>query len=184
MWRLIFKFESTFCDSPSLFTLSVFICLSNILSMFRFIILLILTPLVTGAGNWIQKWESIVTNFLVDKPEILKWPPLVSQPSGSAFYLICNAIRGSKPLRFRWFKNGIQITSGSNPDRFTIESKLSVSHLHLPEIIPGDTGNYSCSVENRFGIDAQWSLLEVKGLCWWFEFISKCGASISILHWG
>ena len=27
-----------------------------------------------------------------------------------------------------------------------------------------DTGNYSCSVQNKHGIDSQWSVLDVKGL--------------------
>ncbi|KAH9518169.1 hypothetical protein DERF_008765 [Dermatophagoides farinae] len=39
---------------------------------------------------------------------------------GSDLVLTCNVAKGSKPLRFQWFKNGVEL---SNTGRSTIENK-------------------------------------------------------------
>ena len=53
-----------------------------------------------------------------------------------------------------------------------------------------DSGNYSCIVGNQFGIDIQWTLLQVKGsclffrlfVCFWSCFRPKRGAIDSVLN--
>ena len=98
-------------------------------------------------------------------------------------YLTCNVVKGSKPLTFEWFKDGHQIwyhhpnehhkvslssssTQAASPTdiRHIIESRNSISHLTIPDIVVDDAGNYSCVSTNRFGFDTQWTTLEVKGL--------------------
>ena len=74
--------------------------------------------------------------------------------------LICNVYQGSQPLQFKWFKNEIPL----NSEDVEIETKNIFSHLTLPKIGIEESANYSCVVSNLFGIDTQWSVLQVKGL--------------------
>ena len=51
--------------------------------------------------------------------------------------------------------------------RYSIDTKpFTHSHFTLHDLSADDSGNYSCILNNRFGSDSQWSVLEVKGnLC-------------------
>ena len=79
---------------------------------------------------------------------------------GSPFILTCSVYQGSQPLQFKWFKNDKVI----NSENVEIETKSIVSHLTIPKIQIEDSANFSCIVLNPFGIDHQWSVLQVKGL--------------------
>ena len=102
-------------------------------------------------------------------------------------------IQGSEPLEFKWFKNGIELQTDSIQHQ--IDTKSIFSMFTLNQITPNDSGNYSCVVSNNFGFDAQWTVLEVKGLIKYplnllllFSFdlkgLPKCGAQcfISVLN--
>ncbi|KAJ6222590.1 hypothetical protein RDWZM_001135, partial [Blomia tropicalis] len=101
-------------------------------------------------------------------PQLAKLLPFVSQPTGSTLFLTCNAILGSKPISFHWYRNGIEIVSNHvdhksiDQIRYTIDSKQSFSHFSLVDIVREDSANYSCTAQNVFGFDTQWSFLQVK----------------------
>ena len=103
-----------------------------------------------------------------NRPELIKSQSnYQSQPVGSLLVLICNSIKGSKPLEFRWLKNGHDIEKNSHRfdmDRYSIEKKNSYSQLTINDVSILDSGNYSCVVNNAFGLDSQWSQFDVKGL--------------------
>lgn len=129
------------------------------------------------------------TNFFIVKidspPQLAKLHPFVSQPTGSTLFLTCNAILGSKPISFHWYRNGIEIVSNHvdhksiDQIRYTIDSKQSFSHFSLVDIVREDSANYSCTAQNVFGFDTQWSFLQVKGLIKHdLSSLPKCGAHI------
>ena len=103
-----------------------------------------------------------------DRPELLKSQSnYLIQPAGSLLVLICNSIKGSKPLIFRWLKDGHDIEKDSHRfdmDRYSIEKKSSFTQLTVNDVSISDSGNYSCVVTNAFGLDSQWSQFDVKGL--------------------
>ena len=115
--------------------------------------------------------------YQIVSPKIVQFHPFHSQPNGSLVILTCNAYQGSHPLKFQWFKNEHLIGIG----KAVIETKQQFSQLTLPKISAEDSANYSCVVSNPFGIDKQWSVLQVKGLFLFFkkfhfELTLKCGA--------
>ena len=102
---------------------------------------------------------------LIEKPEILKIPSSFTQPKGTSFLIFCNLLKGTKPLKFQWFKDGHEIdNSKSSSVRYTIDIKPSFSQFTLNDIDVNDSGNYSCVASNEIAFDSQWTILTVKGL--------------------
>ncbi|XP_075591576.1 pro-neuregulin-1, membrane-bound isoform-like [Dermatophagoides farinae] len=98
-------------------------------------------------------------------PKVTRFHNEIIQPKDSSFVLNCAAYIGSHPLRFQWLKNGLTINKQSMQlDRIQIKTEHSYSILTISEIELNDSGNYSCTVINDDGFDAQWSLLQVQGL--------------------
>lgn len=69
---------------------------------------------------------------------------------------------GAAPLKFIWTKNGHSISQTSD-SRIKIDLDDDFSMITIKNIQIDDAGNYSCIVQNRYGIDSQWSMLQVKG---------------------
>nr|XP_027202352.1 obscurin-like [Dermatophagoides pteronyssinus] len=112
-----------------------------------------------------QQWSSLQVQGLMinESPVLVK---LYSQNNheqtkGSDLVLTCNVAKGSKPFRFQWFLNGVEITGSS---RSSIETKDIFSLYTLRNIDSNDMGNYSCVVSNKFGFDKLWIQLTVTGL--------------------
>ena len=98
-------------------------------------------------------------------PKVTRFHNEIIQPKDSSFVLNCAAYIGSHPLRFQWMKNGLTIDKQlMQLDRIQIETKHDYSVLKILDIELNDSGNYSCTVINDDGFDAQWSLLQVQGL--------------------
>ena len=76
---------------------------------------------------------------------------------------MCLAQSGSLPLTFQWLKNGEVLSQSNNEIKILLiddwSSKLSV--INVSSI---DSGNYTCSVRNSFGIDSHTVRLTVKGI--------------------
>ena len=117
----------------------------------------------------------------IESPVLVKLYSKNEQTKGSDLVLTCNVAKGSKPLRFQWFKNGVEL---SNTGRSTIENKDIFSFFTLRNIDSNDVGNYSCVVTNKFGFDKLWIQLTVTGLNNLFNVFYRpiYGANSSILR--
>nr|XP_046910785.1 Down syndrome cell adhesion molecule homolog isoform X4 [Dermatophagoides farinae] len=102
-------------------------------------------------------------NFVIanDAPRLVEFKNLYSQPMNSRFVVNCNSFSGVAPLKFFWTKNGHSIPQSSD-SRIKIDVDDDFSTITIKNIKIDDAGNYSCTVQNRFGIDSQWSMLQVK----------------------
>ena len=99
--------------------------------------------------------------FITEPPVLVKLYSQNEQTKGSDLVLTCNVAKGSKPFRFQWFRNGVELTGSS---RSSIETKDIFSLYTLRNIDSNDMGNYSCVVTNEFGFDKLWIQLTVTGL--------------------
>ena len=106
-----------------------------------------------------------------EPPQLLPLPKHNPQPTGTSLFLTCNLYRGSKPLVFRWFKDGTELTGSSDiSSRYMIDTRTTFSHLTLHDLQSTDSGNFSCSVNNPFGLDLQWTMFTVQGLHSFYSF--------------
>ena len=75
---------------------------------------------------------------------------------------MCSIQKGSPPLFYDWAFNGKIIKS--SPDvSFKIENFETFSTLSIKKLERDDSGNYTCTVKNSVGSDAQHFVLNVKG---------------------
>ena len=129
----------------------IFIFKMNFLS---FLILFGLNIFVSGSSSSSERPQIARTSSSIVQ---------ISQPINTLLYLPCNVIKGSRPLKFEWSKNGHFLSSLEASNRYQIETKNSISILTIPEIDVQDSGNYSCKVSNSYGQDNLVTNLIVKG---------------------
>ena len=89
--------------------------------------------------------------------------PSRDQNEGSLFSIMCSLQEGSPPFFFEWSKNGRAIKSSPEVN-YKIEISDSFSLLSIKKLIRNDSANYTCTVKNTVGSDAQHFLLTVKGI--------------------
>lgn len=99
--------------------------------------------------------------FILEAPSLLKQLSRLSSAKGSDVVLNCNVAKGTKPFRFQWHKNNVEISDNKHS---RIEFKDIYSLLTLYNIDREDIGNYSCIVTNQFGFDRISFQLDVTGL--------------------
>ena len=81
---------------------------------------------------------------------------------GNFFAILCQATRGSLPLRFQWLKDGQAISKLQKEFQFTFDEMSS--KLNIKKVSSFHSGNYTCSVQNDIGIDAYTVKVTVKGI--------------------
>lgn len=87
-----------------------------------------------------------------------------SQNYGTATKFLCSIQEGTKPFRFEWRKNDRILSPVELPINYRIETNSDDSMLIITKLSSKDSGNYSCTVRNKFGFDTQQTVLIVKGL--------------------
>lgn len=95
------------------------------------------------------------------RPKLDEVLPRKAQNVGTKFQMFCIPIQGSKPFKFSWNKNGRELVPVS--DRVRLVNDDQQSQLIIEHLEKHDSGNYSCSVSNRFGSDSVSTLLTVQG---------------------
>ncbi len=97
-----------------------------------------------------------------EAPRLVELTQIQRQTVGSTFVLTCNTWSGLPPFSYSFHHNGDQLKSSS---RVTVtETKNSFALLTITDLTATDSGNYSCTVQNRGGGDAKWTVLQVNGL--------------------
>lgn len=98
------------------------------------------------------------------KPKLDRIVPNRLQNVGSRFKILCNSQEGSKPFRFEWYKNGRLLSPLSGGNEYRIETSDDDSMFIIDTLSRSSSANYSCTMNNAFGSDSQYSILTVKGL--------------------
>ncbi|XP_035214084.1 titin-like [Stegodyphus dumicola] len=70
---------------------------------------------------------------------------------GDITEMFCIIKRGSFPVTFKWYHNGVNL---NGKQKYKIINSESSSHLSIGKIQASDIGNYTCVVTNRFGKDS------------------------------
>uniref|UniRef100_A0A8D0E4Z0 Pro-neuregulin-1, membrane-bound isoform n=1 Tax=Salvator merianae TaxID=96440 RepID=A0A8D0E4Z0_SALMN len=76
---------------------------------------------------------------------------------GQTLILRCEAISEHPSLKFRWLKNGIEITKKARPENIKIKSpkkQKTSSELRIYRASLADAGEYTCKASNKFGNDS------------------------------
>ena len=95
-------------------------------------------------------------------PKLLPFLPKIELSEGSSFRFLCQSISGSKPINYKWIKNGVNL--GNLKSNSEIENILDMTLLNLKNVKRSDHGNYSCIASNAFGSDIKSTILHIKGL--------------------
>ncbi|XP_075676407.1 cell adhesion molecule Dscam1-like isoform X2 [Dermatophagoides pteronyssinus] len=121
-----------------------------------------------------SKWFLLLSAFffvsissiysMKDAPQISKsFPKELSQSEDSVLNIPCSVTSGSTPFSFKWLKNNQELQpTGNQHSTFQIKTDNFLSIFSISQLKPSDSGNYSCVVSNNFGIDIQWTQLQVK----------------------
>ncbi|KAG8174361.1 hypothetical protein JTE90_011413 [Oedothorax gibbosus] len=91
-------------------------------------------------------------------------PDMVS--IGDNVVATCALRGGSKPIKFKWSKDDQDMKKMSN---VVVENSNDYSLLTISSATRENMGNYTCSVENKFGKDQSSSNLVIKAPPSWLE---------------
>ena len=90
---------------------------------------------------------------------------------GEKVVATCAVRSGSKPVTFKWSKDGRELKSDSE---LLMELHNDISVLTISSASKENMGNYSCIIENAFGKDESILPLIIKGKAVFFSYASRC----------
>ena len=104
----------------------------------------------------------ILSRFCVNslKPKLIDYSTKLSQNEKSKLRLYCSIKEGTKPFRIEWFFDDDSVKQLSN---IQIQNNDDFSVLTIDSLESTNSGNYSCKATNRYGEDAQFTVLTVQG---------------------
>uniref|UniRef100_A0A2D4JAM7 Ig-like domain-containing protein n=1 Tax=Micrurus lemniscatus lemniscatus TaxID=129467 RepID=A0A2D4JAM7_MICLE len=91
---------------------------------------------------------------------------------GQTLVLRCEASTEHLSLKFKWLKNGKEITKRNRPENIKIKSpkkQKTFSELRITKASLDDAGEYTCKASNRFGDDstkAEVTIADTTGKMW------------------
>lgn len=93
-------------------------------------------------------------------PKIAPFDFIPSLKSGDRTGVYCQA-SGSLPIVFEWYKNGVLLKD--NDLLKIVKNEEDASSLKFKSISPLDSGNYTCSASNNYGVDRYTATLIIHG---------------------
>ena len=123
-------------------------------------------------SKWYVTGSLFVKSFFFNSPCYISIEaPKLFQPlnartellEGSSARIMCYITTGTKPVFFKWNKDGVELAT-SRQLKYKIDNSEGESLLKIDNINRSDQGNYSCVAGNAFGSDIQSTVLSVKGL--------------------
>ncbi|NWI26670.1 TITIN protein, partial [Sula dactylatra] len=104
-------------------------------------------------GRWILSYRSRAVEILVKEaalpPRLGVDPPTGVVSEDYPLRLTCEASREDFPLRFRFYRNGLEIPPGQTGSK--LSSAGNFSELFFPQSPRGFSGKFSCGVEEDAG---------------------------------
>ncbi|KAL3180813.1 hypothetical protein MRX96_037234 [Rhipicephalus microplus] len=105
--------------------------------------------------------------FKTEKPKL---QPLVFPRNrirvGESASALCALVAGDHDVKFRWFKENVEI-GGSSVANVKVKNDKKVSVLTVEPATLQSAGNYSCTAENNYGSDANSATLVVEAVPHW-----------------
>lgn len=84
----------------------------------------------------------------------------IAWPAQHSFRLKCKA-KGHPPLKYQWFKDGVS----SFRRRLQPSIRTNMWSMKLKDLVPDDSGKYTCVVSNKYGSINHTYTLRVVGKC-------------------
>ncbi|KAL3196677.1 hypothetical protein MRX96_045142, partial [Rhipicephalus microplus] len=85
---------------------------------------------------------------------------------GESASALCALVAGDHDVKFRWFKENVEI-GGSSVANVKVKNDKKVSVLTVEPATLQSAGNYSCTAENNYGSDANSATLVVEAVPHW-----------------
>ncbi|XP_037687249.1 pro-neuregulin-1, membrane-bound isoform isoform X3 [Choloepus didactylus] len=109
-------------------------------------------PLETGRN--LKKEVSRVLCKRCALPPRLKEMKSQESAAGSKLVLRCETSSEYSSLRFKWFKNGNELSRRNKPQNIKIQKKPGKSELRINKASLADSGEYMCKVISKLGNDS------------------------------
>ena len=117
--------------------------------------------------NWVPFCQIIFFNspcyISIEAPKLFPLNARTELLEGSSARIMCYITTGTKPVFFKWNKDGVELAT-THRLKYKIDNSEGESLLKIDNINRSDQGNYSCVAGNAFGSDIQSTVLSVKGL--------------------
>ncbi|XP_023225181.1 Down syndrome cell adhesion molecule-like protein 1 homolog [Centruroides sculpturatus] len=98
----------------------------------------------------------IVKNQDIPKIAPFSFPPNLK--IGDIGSVTCSVTSGSRPLKFQWKKDHIDINENTN---VAVLTHSDLSAVSIKSIKEENIGNYTCTVSNKYGSNSYMTRLEV-----------------------
>ncbi|KAH8026603.1 hypothetical protein HPB51_022309 [Rhipicephalus microplus] len=103
------------------------------------------TCAITGRSQLVASGSTYVSVVVAPTIDEHFFPNVVKVEEGSRSRLMCSVSKGDPPLRFRWLKNGLRISSHGER---VIETTDDSSIIKIGRVRFADHGEYTCFVSN------------------------------------
>ncbi|XP_075742812.1 cell adhesion molecule Dscam1-like [Rhipicephalus microplus] len=103
------------------------------------------TCAITGHSQLVASGSTYVSVVVAPTIDEHFFPDVVKVEEGSRSRLMCSVSKGDPPLRFRWLKNGLRISSHGER---VIETTDDSSIIKIGRVRFADHGEYTCFVSN------------------------------------
>ncbi|XP_035230451.1 Down syndrome cell adhesion molecule-like protein Dscam2 isoform X2 [Stegodyphus dumicola] len=120
-----------------------------------------LCEITSEVGDQLRKKVSLIVH---DAPKVLPFifPTMVEIKEKAS--VACILQQGTPPLKFKWLKDGREISKSNN---VKIKTMDDISVITIEPVNPKDSGNYTCSVTNSFARDEHSAVLVVEAPSRW-----------------